>query len=119
MARSWQAPQLLVVILVALVAVTYPSRRKTFLSVREVPASEIYVPPTLEFVTSEFNKQSDDQYSFRIARVLNVRKLVSELPSCVLATPLCQGTWAPCSKPMQGRAGHVEGNKPTGGAEAT
>ncbi|KAF6284210.1 cystatin 11 [Rhinolophus ferrumequinum] len=78
MARPWQVPQILLVILVALVALTYQARRKTFISVQEVPASETYVIATMQFVTNEFNKESDDKYSFRIVRVLKVKKLVTD-----------------------------------------
>lgn len=92
MARPRQVSQILLVILVALVALTYQARRKTFISVQEVPASETYVIATMQFVTNEFNKESDDKYSFRIVRVLKVKKLVSGFLSPLLATPLCQGT---------------------------
>lgn len=89
---AWQAPQLLLPILVALVTLTYQARRKTFISVQEVPASGTYVIATMQFVTNEFNKESDDKYSFRIVRVLKVKKLVSVLFSPLLTMPLCQGT---------------------------
>ncbi|XP_015977428.1 cystatin-11 [Rousettus aegyptiacus] len=75
---AWQAPQLLLPILVALVTLTYQARRKTFISVQEVPASGTYVIATMQFVTNEFNKESDDKYSFRIVRVLKVKKLVTD-----------------------------------------
>ncbi|XP_036101822.1 cystatin-11 [Molossus molossus] len=78
MARSWQAPQLLLAILVALVALTYQFRRKTFISIKEVPASEAYVIATMQFVTNEFNRESDDKYNFRIVRVMKVKKLVTD-----------------------------------------
>nr|XP_023481700.1 cystatin-11 isoform X2 [Equus caballus]XP_044604734.1 cystatin-11 isoform X2 [Equus asinus] len=74
MGRPWQAPRLLLAILVALVAFTCRARKKTFFSVQEVPASESYVIATMQFVTEEFNKESDDKYSFRIVRVLKVQK---------------------------------------------
>ncbi|XP_008139524.1 cystatin-11 [Eptesicus fuscus] len=77
MARPRQAPQLLLAILVALVAFTYQVK-KTFMSVQEVPASGAYVVTTLEYVTSEFNQESDDKYNFRIVRVLKVKKLVTD-----------------------------------------
>lgn len=92
MARPWQVSQILLVILVALVALTYQARKKTFISVQEVPASETYVIATMQFVTNEFNKKSDDKYSFRIVRVLKVKKLVSGFLSPLLTMPLCQGT---------------------------
>lgn len=50
------------------------------MSVQEVPASETYVIATMQFVTNEFNRESDDKYSFRIVRVLKVKKLVSFSP---------------------------------------
>lgn len=92
MARPWQAPQLLLAILVALVALTYQFRRKTFISVKEVPASEAYVVATMQFVTNEFNRESDDKYNFRIVRVMKVKKLVSGLLFHLFTMPLCQGT---------------------------
>lgn len=79
MARPRQAPQLLLAILVALVAFTYQAK-KTFISVHEVAASVPYVVTTLEYVTNEFNQESDDKYNFRIVRVLKVKKLVSGAP---------------------------------------
>lgn len=91
MARPRQAPQLLLAILVALVAFTYQVK-KTFMSVQEVPASGAYVVTTLEYVTSEFNQESDDKYNFRIVRVLKVKKLVSGLLSPLFPGPLRQGT---------------------------
>ncbi|XP_058418150.1 cystatin-11 isoform X1 [Diceros bicornis minor] len=78
MAGSWQAPRLLLAILAALVAFTFQTRRKTFMSVQEVPVSEPYVIATMRFVTNEFNKESDDKYSFRIVRVLKVQKRVTD-----------------------------------------
>ncbi|KAF6087698.1 cystatin 11 [Phyllostomus discolor] len=78
MARPWQAPQLLLVVLVALVALSYQVRRKTFMSVQEVPASETYVIATMQFVTNKFNRESDDKYSFRIVRVLKIKKLITD-----------------------------------------
>ncbi|ELK35137.1 PREDICTED: cystatin-11 [Myotis davidii] len=78
MARPRQAPQLLLAILVALVAIAYQERKKTFISVQEVPASEAFVVTTLEYVTSEFNQESDDKYNFRIVRVLKVKQLITD-----------------------------------------
>ena len=89
MAKPWQAPQLLLAILVALVALSYQIRKKTFMSVQEVPASETYVIATMQFVTDEFNRESDDKYSFRIVRVLKVKKLVSEFLSPLFIMHLC------------------------------
>lgn len=82
MARTQQGPRLLLAIMGALVALTYQTRRKTFLSVSEVPASDPAVVTTLDFVTKDFNKKSEDPYNFRIVRVLKVLKRVSvPLPS--------------------------------------
>ncbi|XP_006743003.1 cystatin-11 [Leptonychotes weddellii] len=78
MARLWQAPQLLLVILVALMALTYQEKRKTFLSVREVPASEPYVIATMQYVINDFNKKSNDKYNFRIVRVLKAEKRITD-----------------------------------------
>lgn len=80
MARPWLAPQLLLAVLVALVALTYQIKRKTFISVQEVAASQSYVVAAMQFVTSEFNKESKDKYSFRIVRVLKAKEQVSGLP---------------------------------------
>ncbi|XP_070444828.1 cystatin-11 [Equus przewalskii] len=78
MGRPWQAPRLLLAILVALVAFTCRARKKTFFSVQEVPSSESYVIATMQFVTEEFNKESDDKYSFRIVRMLKVQKWITD-----------------------------------------
>ncbi|KAF3824602.1 cystatin-11 [Mirounga angustirostris] len=78
MARLWQAPQLLLVILVALMALTYQEKKKTFLSVREVPASEPYVTATMQYVINDFNKKSNDKYNFRIVRVLKAEKRITD-----------------------------------------
>ncbi|XP_058418151.1 cystatin-11 isoform X2 [Diceros bicornis minor] len=87
MAGSWQAPRLLLAILAALVAFTFQTRRKTFMSVQEVPVSEPYVIATMRFVTNEFNKESDDKYSFRIVRVLKVQKRQIECFYSVFVVP--------------------------------
>ncbi|XP_051701271.1 cystatin-11 [Oryctolagus cuniculus] len=78
MARPWQAPRLLLTILVALVAVTYQGRRKTLMSIQEVSAVEEPVAGTLRYVIKEYNKQSEDKYSFRILRVLKILKKVTD-----------------------------------------
>ncbi|XP_004405167.1 PREDICTED: cystatin-11 [Odobenus rosmarus divergens] len=78
MARLWQALRLLLVILVALMALTYQEKRKTFLSVREVPASEPYVIATMQYVINDFNKKSNDKYNFRIVRVLKVKQQITD-----------------------------------------
>lgn len=80
MARPWQTPRLLLAKLVILVTLTHQVRRKTFISVEEVPVSEPYVIATMQFVINDFNKKSDDKYNFRIVRVLKVQKQVSEAP---------------------------------------
>ncbi|KAB1262509.1 Cystatin-11 [Camelus dromedarius] len=72
MARAPQGPRLLLAIVGALVALTYQTRRKTFISVREVPASASVVVTTLDYVTKEFNKKSEDKYNFRVVRVPKV-----------------------------------------------
>nr|XP_035942096.1 cystatin-11 isoform X2 [Halichoerus grypus] len=87
MARLWQAPQLLLVILVALMALTYQEKRKTFLSVREVPASEPFVTATMQYVINDFNKKSNDKYNFRIVRVLKVKKQQIECFYSVFVVP--------------------------------
>lgn len=91
MARSRQAPQLLLAILVALVAIAYQERKSTFISVQEVPVSGAYVVTTLEYVTSKFNQESDDKYNFRIVRVLKIKKLVSGLLSPSSQCPYARG----------------------------
>ncbi|XP_008582912.1 PREDICTED: cystatin-11 [Galeopterus variegatus] len=78
MARPWKAPQLLLAILVALMAHTYQTRKKTFILVQEVSAVEAYVPDTLQFVTDEYNRESDDEYNFRILRVLKILKKITD-----------------------------------------
>lgn len=98
---AWQAPQLLLAILVALVALTYQARRKTFISVQEVPASGAYVIATMQFVTNEFNKESEDKYSFRIVRVLKVKKLVSVLFSLSSPCSYARGPQALWDKSTQ------------------
>ncbi|XP_043409208.1 cystatin-11 isoform X2 [Prionailurus viverrinus] len=87
MARPWQTPQLLLAILVALVALTHQERRKTFMSVEEVPVSEPHVIATLKFVINDFNKKSDDKYNFRIVRVLKVQKQQIECFYSVFVVP--------------------------------
>ncbi|XP_050998675.1 cystatin-11-like [Acomys russatus] len=77
MAKSWKAPQLLLAILVALVAFSYQGKRKTFISIKEVSAMEAYVKETLEYVTEEYNKESEDLYNFRILRILKIERQVT------------------------------------------
>lgn len=100
MARPRQAPQLLLAILVALVAIAYQEKKKTFISVQEVPASEAFVVATLEYVTSEFNQESDDKYNFRIVRVLKVKKLVSGLLTPSSPCPYARGLLTLWGKPL-------------------
>ncbi|XP_006163675.1 cystatin-11 [Tupaia chinensis] len=78
MAKLRQAPQLLLVILVALVSLVSQYARKTFMTVEEVPAVALYVEDTLQFVTNEYNKDSSDEYNFRIVRVLKIEKRVTD-----------------------------------------
>ncbi|VCW78892.1 unnamed protein product [Gulo gulo] len=78
MARLWQVPQLLLAILVSLMALTYQEKRKTFLSVEEVPVSESYVAATMQYVINDFNEKSDNKYSFQIVRVLKVQKQITD-----------------------------------------
>ncbi|XP_007457747.1 PREDICTED: cystatin-11 [Lipotes vexillifer] len=78
MDRTQQGPRLLLVIMGALVALTYQTRRKTFISVHEVPVSDPVVVTTLDFVTKDFNKKSEDMYNFRIVRVLKVLKRLTD-----------------------------------------
>ncbi|XP_065749629.1 cystatin-11 [Phocoena phocoena] len=78
MARTQQGPRLLLAIMGALVALTYQARRKTFIMVYEVPVSDPVVVTTLDFVTKNFNKKSEDPYNFRIVRVLKVLKRVTD-----------------------------------------
>ncbi|XP_029773328.1 cystatin-11 [Suricata suricatta] len=78
MGRPSHIPRLLLAILVTLVTLTYQVRRKTFISVEEVPVSEPYVIATMQFVINDFNKKSDDKYNFRIVRVLKVQKQVTD-----------------------------------------
>uniref|UniRef100_A0A8C0LUW6 Cystatin-11 n=1 Tax=Canis lupus dingo TaxID=286419 RepID=A0A8C0LUW6_CANLU len=78
MAEFWQAPQLLLAIFMALVAHTYQVRKKTFLSVGEVSASDPYVTTTMQYLSDDFNKKSNDKYNFRIVRLLKVQKQITD-----------------------------------------
>ncbi|XP_061065643.1 cystatin-11 [Eubalaena glacialis] len=78
MARPQQGARLLLAIMGALVALTYQTRRKTFISVHEVPVSDPVVVTTLDFVTKDFNQKSEDTYNFRIVRVLKVLKRLTD-----------------------------------------
>ncbi|XP_038288772.1 cystatin-11 isoform X1 [Canis lupus baileyi] len=78
MARFWQAPQLLLAIFMALVAHTYQVRKKTFLSVGEVSASDPYVTTTMQYLSDDFNKKNNDKYNFRIVRLLKVQKQITD-----------------------------------------
>ncbi|XP_021050653.1 cystatin-11 [Mus pahari] len=77
-ARSWKATRLLVAILVALVAFSYQVKRKTFIRVEEVNALESSVKDTLEYITHEYNKKSEDLYNFRILRILKIMKQMTD-----------------------------------------
>lgn len=97
MARPWQVPQLLLAVLVALLAVTQQSRRKSFVTVYEVSAVEEPVLGCLQFITNEYNKQSNDTYNFRIIRILRILKQVSVCPMPALLTHLSMlGLLGPC-----------------------
>ncbi|XP_057560248.1 cystatin-11 [Hippopotamus amphibius kiboko] len=78
MARPRQGPRLLLAIVGALVALTYQTRKKTFIRVQEVPVSDPTVENTLDFVTEDFNKKSKDTYNFRIVRVLKVLERLTD-----------------------------------------
>lgn len=82
-ARSWKATRLLLAILVALVAFSYQVKRKTFIRIEEVSALESSVKETLEYVTDEYNKKSEDLYNFRILRILKIMKQVSVWLPCL------------------------------------
>ncbi|EPY81993.1 cystatin-11 [Camelus ferus] len=86
MARAPQGPRLLLAIVGALVALTYQTRRKTFISVREVPASASVVVTTLDYVTKEFNKKSEDKYNFRVVRVPKVVQKAKALGFNIMET---------------------------------
>ncbi|XP_052037471.1 cystatin-11 [Apodemus sylvaticus] len=73
-AVAWKATRLLLTILVALVAFSYQVKRKTFIRIEEVNALEASVKDTLEYVTDEYNKKSEDLYNFRILRILKIVK---------------------------------------------
>uniref|UniRef100_A0A8C0R918 Cystatin-11 n=1 Tax=Canis lupus dingo TaxID=286419 RepID=A0A8C0R918_CANLU len=73
-----KAPQLLLAIFMALVAHTYQVRKKTFLSVGEVSASDPYVTTTMQYLSDDFNKKSNDKYNFRIVRLLKVQKQITD-----------------------------------------
>jgi cystatin-11 len=102
MGRHWQAPHLLLAILVALVSFTYQARRKTFIRVQEENAVETQVKDTLQYATDMYNKDSDDKYNFRILRILKIEKQVSGwLLSSLLTTPLHpETTGAPEKVPL-------------------
>lgn len=76
MAGLWQAPQLPLITLVVLVAVSDQFKRRTFFSVTEMTAVNEFVPETLYFLNDEYNRHSKDVYSFRILRVLQVQMWV-------------------------------------------
>ncbi|ELR61260.1 hypothetical protein E5288_WYG001705 [Bos mutus] len=78
MARPWQGPRLLLAIVGALVALSYQSKRKTFILVYEVPVSDPVVVTTTDFLTTDFNKKNKDLYNFRIVRVLKAVKRLTD-----------------------------------------
>ncbi|XP_003411825.1 cystatin-11 [Loxodonta africana] len=78
MARAWQALRLLLAMLAALVAITNEGRKKTFLKVEEIPMTEPYVEDTIQFLISYFNQENKDAYNFRVIRILNIKRLISD-----------------------------------------
>ncbi|XP_004635726.1 cystatin-11 [Octodon degus] len=78
MASPWQVPQLLLAILMVLVAFSDQFRRKTYISVSEETAVSEFVPETLRFLNEQYNQDSEDAYSFRIMRVLQVQSQVTD-----------------------------------------
>ncbi|PNJ55606.1 cystatin-11 isoform X2 [Pongo pygmaeus] len=87
MAEPWQALQLLLAILLTLMALPYQARKKTFLSVREVTAVENHAKDSLQWITDQYNKESDDKYRFRIFRVLKVQRQQVNCFFSVFAVP--------------------------------
>lgn len=67
-------------------AFSYQVKRKTFIRVEEVNALESSVKETLEYVTEEYNKKSEDLYNFRILRILKIEKQVSVWLPCLSST---------------------------------
>ncbi|XDB56381.1 hypothetical protein AB1E18_009849 [Capra hircus] len=78
MARPWQGPRLLLAVVGALVALSYQSKRRTFILVYEVPVSDPVVVTTMDFLTEDFNKKNEDLYNFRIVRVLKAVKRLTD-----------------------------------------
>uniref|UniRef100_A0A2K5S5N4 Cystatin 11 n=1 Tax=Cebus imitator TaxID=2715852 RepID=A0A2K5S5N4_CEBIM len=87
MAELWQALRLRLVVLLTLMALTYQARKKTFLSVHEVTATEDYAKDSLQWITDQYNKESDDKYHFRIFRVLKIQKRQVNCFFSVFANP--------------------------------
>ncbi|XP_006860724.1 PREDICTED: cystatin-11 [Chrysochloris asiatica] len=78
MARTWQALLLLLAMLLALVALTNQAGKKTFISISEVSKAESHVKNTVQFMMDTFNQENEDPYNFRIIRILNIQKQVSD-----------------------------------------
>ncbi|XP_076970579.1 cystatin-11 isoform X2 [Tamandua tetradactyla] len=78
MAGAWGSPWFLLAILVALMALSNEAGKKTFIRVDEVPATDAYAADTLAFVTTEYNKKSEDKYNFRIVRALKIKKQITD-----------------------------------------
>ncbi|XP_008058208.1 cystatin-11 [Carlito syrichta] len=78
MARSRQAPWLLLSVLVALAALTCQAGKKTFIRVQEESGVQGNAKDVLQFFIDEFNRQNEDKYKFRILRVLNVKRQVTD-----------------------------------------
>ncbi|XP_047626312.1 cystatin-11 [Phacochoerus africanus] len=77
MARPQKGPRLLLAIVGALVALSYQTKKKSFIHVQELPVSDPFVVTALDFVSKEFNKKSEDKYNFRIVRVLKAVQVLT------------------------------------------
>ena len=79
-------------------ALSYQSKRKSFILVYEVPVSDPVVVTTMDFLTEDFNKKNEDPYNFRIVRVLKAVKRVSAQHPPHPAVPLSGsvGPGQPC-----------------------
>ncbi|XP_006902964.1 PREDICTED: cystatin-11 [Elephantulus edwardii] len=78
MASSWQAFWLLLAMLVVLVALTNQTTKKSFISIQEAYITEPYVENTIRFLIGKYNQESKDPYNFRIVRVLNIQRQVTD-----------------------------------------
>ncbi|XP_007526000.1 cystatin-11 [Erinaceus europaeus] len=107
MIESKQVPRLLLAILVALVALTYQQRKKTFMFVNEEPATEASVVAAMNFVSDQFNKENEDKYRFRIVRVLKVLKIITNIMEYRVNLEMLRTT---CLKPETVNCTFQEGN---------